>query len=103
MLLDVLSGPPRDQDPRDRPQRGHPDDSGEMPAEDVPGFSFSLHDSKADGRLDAEKLVAAVPFEIDRSDLWFCGPPGLRIAIVNGLKKAGKRLARVEYERFEFR
>lgn len=72
-------------------------------AEEVPNFSFHLHDSKESGRIDAEKFAQSVPFEVDGSDMWFCGPPPLRAAIVKGLKKAGNKLRRVEYERFEFR
>ncbi|MCB1451694.1 MAG: ferric reductase-like transmembrane domain-containing protein [Nitratireductor sp.] len=69
----------------------------------VPGFSFHLHDSATAGRIDAEKLQASVPFEVDGSELWFCGPPPLRNAIVSGLKKAGRKLGKIEFERFEFR
>ncbi|GIL03143.1 MAG: hypothetical protein BroJett030_30420 [Alphaproteobacteria bacterium] len=72
-------------------------------ASEVPAFSFALHDSAAAGRIDADKLTRSVPFEIDGADLWFCGPPPLRVAIVDGLKKAGRRLRRIEFERFEFR
>lgn len=72
-------------------------------ASQVPGFSFVLHDSQAAGRIDAEKLAASAPFDLDGADLWFCGPPPLREAIVKGLKKAGNRLKRIEFERFEFR
>jgi predicted ferric reductase len=72
-------------------------------ASDVEGFSFHLHDSAVAGRIDASKLAATVPFEITGADLWFCGPPGLCSTIVKGLKKAGNKLRRVEFERFEFR
>jgi ferredoxin-NADP reductase len=37
------------------------------------------------------------------ADLWFCGPPPLRLAIEKGLKELGKAPRRVEFERFEFR
>jgi len=70
---------------------------------EVPNFSFHLHDSKLAGRIDADKLAAGTPFEMDGADLWFCGPPPLRDAIVAGLRKAGRKLARVEFELFEFR
>lgn len=69
----------------------------------VPGFSFALHCSAEAGRLDAEKLAQGAPFDINGADLWFCGPTGLRDAIVGGMKKSGKRFRRVEFERFEFR
>ena len=62
-----------------------------------------IADSQAAGRIDAEKLAASAPFDLDGADLWFCGPPPLREAIVKGLKKAGNRLKRIEFERFEFR
>jgi predicted ferric reductase len=72
-------------------------------ASQVPGFSFVLHDSAAAGRIDAERLAASAPFDLNGADLWFCGPPPLREAIVKGLRKAGRRLKRIEFERFEFR
>lgn len=72
-------------------------------AAEVPNFSFQLYDSKAAGRIDAEKLAASAPFDISGADLWFCGPPPLRDAIVAGLRKAGKTLGRIEFELFEFR
>ncbi|MEM7461254.1 MAG: ferric reductase-like transmembrane domain-containing protein [Pseudomonadota bacterium] len=70
---------------------------------ELDSFSYHVHNSKDDGRIDAAKLVETVPFEVNGADLWFCGPPGLRNAIVKGLKKAGNKLRRVEFERFEFR
>ncbi len=72
-------------------------------AGEIPNFSFRLHDSKADGRIDAEKLAAGAPFDLAGCDLWFCGPPPLREAILAGLAKGGKKPGRVEFERFEFR
>lgn len=72
-------------------------------AADLDGFTYHVHNSKDDGRIDAAKLSETVPFEVNGSDLWFCGPPGLRSAIVSGLKKAGNKLRRMEFERFEFR
>ncbi|MFZ1813714.1 MAG: ferric reductase-like transmembrane domain-containing protein [Rhizobiaceae bacterium] len=75
----------------------------EEAARKVPGFSFQLHDSAVAGRIDSAKLEQALPFEVNGSELWFCGPPPLREAIVSGFKKAGRKLAGIEFERFEFR
>lgn len=72
-------------------------------AADVPTFTFELYDSAKSGRIDAEKLKKSAPFDLNGADLWFCGPPPLREAMAQGLAKAGVKLARVEYERFEFR
>ena len=72
-------------------------------AEKLANFSFTLHDSKADGRLDAAKLAASSRVDPAGADLWFCGPPMLRKAIEKGLKEIGKSPRRVEYEQFEFR
>ena len=72
-------------------------------AGEVPAFTFLLHDSTANGRIDADKLANSAPFDINGADLWFCGPPPLRHAIVSGLKKAGRKPKRIEFERFEFR
>ena len=67
------------------------------------GFSFKLHKSETDGRFDAEKLIASVPFDLVKASLWFCGPPPLRAALQKGLKAAGKSPRSVHFERFEFR
>jgi predicted ferric reductase len=72
-------------------------------ADEVENFSFHLHQSQQDGRIDARKLMEHLPFEADGADLWFCGPAALRHAIVAGMKEAGNRLGRVEFELFEFR
>ncbi|WP_075288834.1 ferredoxin reductase family protein [Pararhizobium arenae] len=72
-------------------------------AEKLANFNFILHDSKTDGRLDAERLAKASAIDPGEADLWFCGPAGLRKAIENGLRAIGKKPKRVEFERFEFR
>jgi len=72
-------------------------------AEKLGNFSFVLHNSATDGRFDAGKLVAGAPIDPAEADLWFCGPPPLRLAIEKGLKELGKAPRRVEFERFEFR
>ncbi len=72
-------------------------------ASEIDGFTYVLHDSAAAGRIDADKLAEGAPFDLDEADLWFCGPAPMREAIVSGLKKAGRKLRRVEFERFEFR
>lgn len=72
-------------------------------AAETENFSFHLHDSATAGRIDADKLAGTAPFDLNGADLWFCGPPPLREAIVGGLRKSGRKLRRVEFERFEFR
>jgi len=72
-------------------------------AEKLENFNFVLHDSAIDGRLDAARLVAGASLDPAEADLWFCGPPPLRLAIEKGLRDLGKPPRRVEFERFEFR
>ena len=72
-------------------------------AEKLGNFKFTLHDSATDGRLDAQKLVSGTTVDPAGADLWFCGPPPLRLAIEKGLRELGKAPRRVEFERFEFR
>ena len=72
-------------------------------AEKLGNFSFVLHNSSTDGRFDATKLVSGTSMNPAEADLWFCGPPPLRLAIEKGLKELGKAPRRVEFERFEFR
>lgn len=75
----------------------------EAQAAKLGNFSFVLHDSAEDGRLDAAKLAAGSAIDPGDADLWFCGPPPLREAIVKGLKELGKKPRRVEFEQFQFR
>jgi predicted ferric reductase len=75
----------------------------EAQARTLGNFSFVLHDSSADGRLDAAKLATGSVIDPSGADLWFCGPPPLREAIVKGLKELGKKPRRIEFERFQFR
>lgn len=70
---------------------------------ELPNFTFRLHKSGEAGRLEAVGLKAAAPFDLNGSDLWFCGPPMLRTAMVKGLSAAGVKIRRLEFERFEFR
>ncbi|MGQ3214366.1 MAG: ferredoxin reductase family protein [Shinella sp.] len=72
-------------------------------AEKLENFNFVLHNSATDGRFDATKLVSGTTINPAEADLWFCGPPPLRLAIEKGLKELGKAPRRVEFERFEFR
>jgi predicted ferric reductase len=72
-------------------------------AEKLENFNFVLHNSATDGRFDASKLVAGTSMDPAEADLWFCGPPPLRMAIEKGLRELGKAPRRVEFERFEFR
>ena len=75
----------------------------ELPDGDRWHFYYVVFASDADGRLDAEKLKDRVPFELDGAAMMFCGPPPLRLAIVDGLKKMGKKFSAVKFELFEFR
>lgn len=67
------------------------------------GFKLHLHVSETDGRMDATKLAAAVPFEVGSADLWFCGPAPMRTAIIKDLGNSGKAPRSVHFEEFEFR
>ncbi|WP_029041613.1 ferredoxin reductase family protein [Cucumibacter marinus] len=75
----------------------------EAKSQELENFAFTLHSSENGNRLTADKILGYVDFEPAGVDLWFCGPPPLRKAIEAGLKQAGVNLARVEFERFEFR
>lgn len=66
-------------------------------------FSYSLHVSKRDGRISAERIASLLPFSPEGADLWFCGPTPMRRTIEKQFAQAGVKLARVEFERFEFR
>jgi len=76
----------------------HLEDAGKHPH-----FSYTLHRSSMDGRVNADVMKAGAGFDLDGADLWYCGPAAMRKAIVRGFKDTGVKLARVEFERFEFR
>ena len=44
-----------------------------------------------------------MPFPLREAELFYCGPHGLRDAIVNGLKANGQPPRRVHAEAFELR
>lgn len=76
----------------------HLDDAGKHPH-----FSYTLHRSSTDGRVNADVMKAGAGFDLDGADLWYCGPAAMRKAILKGFKDTSVKLARVEFERFEFR
>lgn len=59
--------------------------------------------SAEDGRLTAERLTGLVTFPLRDSELFYCGPPGLRDAMVSGLKAMGQSPRRVHCEAFDLR
>ena len=59
--------------------------------------------SAEDGHLTAQRLAQLTPFPLRESELFYCGPAGLRNAIVSGLKAAGQAPRRVHHEAFELR
>lgn len=68
-----------------------------------PGLTVQIVASRTEGRLTAERLVAMVPFGIAQSELFFCGPCGLRDSILAGLKTIGHAPRHIHSEAFEFR
>jgi len=69
----------------------------------VPALTFDLVASDRDGRLTAERIIAGAPFSTKEADLFFCGPPGLRRAILEELEARDLAPKRVRFEYFEFR
>ncbi|MBK6867312.1 MAG: ferredoxin reductase family protein [Burkholderiales bacterium] len=68
-----------------------------------PGLSVHIVASAEDGRLTAERLAGLVSFALRDAELFYCGPTGLRDAIVSGLKAMGQKPRRVHSEAFELR
>ncbi len=82
-----------------------------------PRFTVHIVASAEDGRLTAERLAGLVsrhrsemigdatpmPFALRGSELFYCGPTGLRDAVVSGLKAMGQKPRRVHSEAFELR
>lgn len=72
-------------------------------AKDRDDFHYSLYCSAEHGRFNAEKLTDLLAFEAGSSDLWFCGPTPMRLAIEKGLKGLRQSPKKIHFERFEFR
>ncbi|WP_440412413.1 ferredoxin reductase family protein [Neorhizobium petrolearium] len=72
-------------------------------SERAEGFTYHVHASKRDGRMNAEALLKAVPFPIRGSDVCFCGPAPLRQAITRDLRRLGEQPQGIHFEKFEFR
>ena len=72
-------------------------------ANKLPSLKVHLVVSAEEGHLTAEKLTRLVPFPISDSELFYCGPTGLRKVIVSGLKAIGQGPRRIHSEAFEFR
>lgn len=75
----------------------------ETVAKNVPAFSFTLLVTGREGRMTAERIAAAVPFNIAGADMFFCGPSALRQSILKGLAEQDMRPRTVSYEYFDFR
>ena len=67
------------------------------------GLTVHIVASAEDGRFTAQRLTQLVPFPLHESELFYCGPTGLRDAVVSGLQAAGQRPRRVHHEAFELR
>jgi ferredoxin-NADP reductase len=68
-----------------------------------PGLTVHVMASAEDGCLTAQRLIQLVPFPLCESELFYCGPAGLRDAVVSGLQATGQRPRRVHHEVFALR
>lgn len=68
-----------------------------------PNLTVHVVTSAEDGRLTAQRLTQLTPFPVRESELFYCGPTGLRDAIVSGLEAMGQSPRRVQHEVFELR
>jgi ferredoxin-NADP reductase len=53
--------------------------------------------------LTAARLAQLTPFPLRDAELFYCGPAGLRDAIVSDLQATGQRPRRIHHEAFELR
>jgi len=67
-----------------------------------PRFTYEVVVTGQNGRLTAEDLLRSAPFPAGSADLWFCGPPGLKSAMLRGLARLDQPPRRVRFEEFEF-
>ncbi len=68
-----------------------------------PGLTVHIVASAEDGRLTAARLAQLTPFPLRDAELFYCGPAGLRDAIVSDLQATGQRPRRIHHEAFELR
>lgn len=68
-----------------------------------PGLTVQIVASSEQGRLTARRLVELTSFPMRESELFYCGPTGLREAITAGFKAIGQSPRRVHSEAFELR
>lgn len=59
--------------------------------------------SAEDGRLTAERLARLAPFPLREAQLFYCGPAGLRDALVADLRASGQCPRRIHHEAFALR
>lgn len=67
-----------------------------------PHFTYALYETGQEGRLTADQLIAKTPFPLRQSDLWFCGPEGLKSTLLHELKEKKQSPKRLRYEHFDF-
>jgi predicted ferric reductase len=68
-----------------------------------PGLEVHVVASAEEGHLTAQRLTQLAPFPLRDSELFYCGPAGLRDAIVSGLRALEQYPRRVHHEAFELR
>ena len=68
-----------------------------------PGLTVHIVASAEDGRLTAARLAQLTPFPLRDAELFYCGPAGLRDALVSDLQATGQRPRRIHHEAFELR
>lgn len=66
-------------------------------------FNFHLVISSQGQRLSGSMIASKVNFPIANSDAYYCGPEGLRKAMLHELKLEGLSTRRFHYEEFEIR
>ena len=69
----------------------------------LPHFTYELYLSDEKGRLTAEYLTQHVPLVLKESDVYFCGPKGLRVNVLDKLKMLGHAPRSIHFEMFELR
>ena len=67
------------------------------------GFTYHLHDSATSGRLTGARIIALLPFQLRKAEMWFCGPAALRTALEKQFRAEDQTPRRIHFERFEFR
>ncbi|WP_370229583.1 ferric reductase-like transmembrane domain-containing protein [Cognatishimia sp.] len=68
-----------------------------------PNLTLHIQNSAKDGRASADSILAKTGVSTERLTVAFCGPKPMRVALLEGFRRAGVSGGRFKFEEFEIR